>query len=181
MQMTPGLPPCELTLPHSPEQNFLIGPSLALASFLVDSLYLLCWLGALILISSSLLVLVIFSPTPQTTFQNSMSVAIFYAVYRLGIIIVFKKGRSRLVSMCLRIIKGLTLSRESDVSVKLTSQALQLQTEETRLVLNWSQVESITSDGEGYLLELLEKPGVYLAQAELPPEWQHAFAKQKLE
>lgn len=175
MRLSPDLPPCELTLPDTPQANLSITQSLSLASFLVDSLYLLCWMGAFLLLASFFLVFFLFAEDSRLIIKNIIPVIVLYIVYRIGVNIIFKKGRARLVSMFLRIIKRFGENPESKVKVSLTAEAIGLQTAETQLTLNWDQVKSILTDENGFGIELVDKPRVYLTRDDLPAAWQDAL------
>lgn len=85
--------------------------------------------------------------------------------------------------MFLRIIKQVGQIPDSDVKVRLTSEALQLQTKEKyiQLVISWDEVESITENEQGFQLLIPDKPDVYLAKDKLPAEWQSGLASSILE
>ena len=173
--LSPDLPPCELTLPDTPQANLSITQSLSLASFLVDSLYLLCWMGAFLLLAIFFLFFFLFAEDSGLIINNIIPVIILYIVYRIGVNITFKKGRARLVSMFLRIINRSGENPESKVKVRLTAEAIGLQTAETQLTLNWDQVESISKDENGFAIEFVDKPHVNLSRDDLPAVWQDAL------
>ncbi|MCA9017495.1 MAG: hypothetical protein KDA77_19385, partial [Planctomycetaceae bacterium] len=74
MQLSPDLPPCELTISDHPQTNLSISQSLSLASFLVDGLYLLCWKGAFLLLASFFLVFYLFAENSGLIIENIIPV-----------------------------------------------------------------------------------------------------------
>lgn len=171
MQMPSDLTPCELKIPSPLKQNLEIGQSMALASFMVDSLSAICFFGSMPLLAIFVFVTTI-SDTSDKIMEYRDYFLIFFFVYLVGKSIVFKKWSPRLVSMFMGLIDKISQSSICSVNVKLTSETLQLQNEEVQLVINWDDVETITENEQGFLVGLLNKPDVSLAKQELPAEWQ---------
>lgn len=179
MQMPSHLTPCELKIPSPRQQNLEIGPSMALASFMVANLSAICFFGSMPLLVFFSIVTTVSDASDKIMGYRGYFL-VFFVVYHIGVAIVFRKGCPRLVSMLMALIDKISQCSKSSVKVKLTGDALQLQNEEVQLVINWDDVEAITENEQDFRIELLNKPDVYLPKQELPTEWQSGLADCKI-
>ncbi|WP_299468864.1 hypothetical protein [uncultured Gimesia sp.] len=181
MQPAPDLPPCELKIPDSPHQRLSISQSLTLATFLLACLRGFIYFGSVVLFFSFFLIFYLFADDSSLVIRNIFPVFVFYFVYKVGISIVFYRGRSRLVSKFQQIIQRCEQIARKEIKVSLTSQTLVLNADNFRDPLNieqafnWRQVELITEDETIFRLQLPGLPELLLPKENLPAKWQLAL------
>lgn len=184
MQLPSGLPPCKVKIPDGPHHALSTSQSLTIVKAMVEFLHSLWWTVTFSIVPLLFLLFLVFyqfdNDRPLIG-SNLSPVLIFFVIIEIGTSILFRWGRSRLISGCLRMIQRLMQIASKDIRINLTSGKLILNADNIREPLDieqtyqWKQVESITEDETGFRIQLPGLPELLLPKEQLPAEWQVAL------